>query len=158
MRTAMTALGLLLVFAPLPATAQEPRAKPDAEVMNYRLSMDKLRKLVELQRAFNAARAKNPQLFEKIDQESQTKEAKDGAPLTVAQKAAILEQYPKVRRAFSSAGGTARDWLLTFEAMGSAFVAVEAKKGTVTGPRPRLRRRRRMWFCWRRTMRSSARS
>jgi hypothetical protein len=138
MRQATALLTGVLLLIPLPAAAQESSGgtKQDAEVMNYQLSMEKLRKLVQMQRAFNAADAKNPQLFERINQESQASEKKHGGPLTVAQKAAILDRYPEAQRAFASVGGSARDWLLTFEAMGNAYVTIMSRDGTVTGPPP----------------------
>lgn len=104
--------------------------------MSYRLSMDKLRKLVPMQRALNAAHAKNPQLFEGIDSESLAMSKKNGGGLTVAQKAAIMDRHSEVRGVFSSAGWNARDWMLTYEAMGDAFTAIAAKEGTLTGPPP----------------------
>lgn len=139
MRTALTALGLLLVFAPLPATAQEWRAKSDAEVMNYRLSMEKLRKLLDAQHVYNALNAKNPQLFERIDSESRAMAKKNGAPLTVAQRLSVLDRYPELQRALAGIGWNTRDWLLTAEAMGAAYTAMEVKKGTLspeTAPPP----------------------
>ena len=47
MRPAFILLAFILSLAPLPAAAQEglSRTKQDAELMNYQLSMDKLRKL-----------------------------------------------------------------------------------------------------------------
>jgi hypothetical protein len=47
-----------------------------------------------------------------------------------------MERYQEVQRAFASVGGNARDWLLTFEAMGDAYVTIAAREGTVTGPPP----------------------
>jgi hypothetical protein len=138
MRPTTVLLTGFLMLTGLPAAAQQSFGGPgqDPEVMNYRLSMEKLRKLVQMQRAFNAASAKDPQLFDKINQESQASEKKNGGPLTVAQKVAILERYPGAQRAFTSVGGSARDWLLSLEAMGNAYVTIAAREGTVTGPPP----------------------
>jgi hypothetical protein len=137
MRPVGTLLALLVLLASLaPAAYGQRSTRQDEEVMNYPLSMEKLRNLVEMQRAFNAANARNPQLFEKMNQESEASEKKHGGSLTVAQKVAIMERYPEVRRAFASVGGSARDWLLTFEAMGNAYVTIAAREGTVTGPPP----------------------
>jgi hypothetical protein len=138
MRSALTLLipTMMLALLSPEAQGQGSTTPQDEEVMNYRLSMDKLRKLVEMQRAFNAANAGNPDLFEKMNQESQAAEKKNGGPLTVAKKVAIMERYPEVQRAFAGVGGTARDWMLTFEAMGNAYVTIAAREGTVTGPPP----------------------
>jgi hypothetical protein len=135
MRPVTTVLTLLVMLVPLPAAAQRS-TRQDEEVMNYRLSMEKLHKLLQVQRALNAANAKDPQLFERIDEEALAAAKKNGGPLTVGQKVAIFERHPEAQRVFASAGGTAREWLLTAEAMGNAAIAVETKKGTLTGPPP----------------------
>jgi hypothetical protein len=135
MRPVTTMLTLLVMLAPMPAAAQRS-TRQDEEVMNYRLSMEKLRKLVNVQRALNAAHAKNPQIFDIMDSDMQAMVKKKGGPLTVAQKAALLDRRSEARRAFSSAGWNAREWLLTSEAMGNAYITIESKKGTVTGPPP----------------------
>jgi hypothetical protein len=106
----------------------------DAEVMNYRLSMEKLRRLIPVQRALNALDAKDPQLFEKMNLDKQAGGRKEA--LTVKQKASIMDQYPEVKQAFAGAGTTAREWLLTTEAMGDAYIWIETKKGTLEGPPP----------------------
>jgi hypothetical protein len=124
----------LLLLAPLQAAAQGSAAsRPDPEVMNYRLSMEKLRKLVPAQRALNELNAKDPQFFEKIDRERQT--GKKG-PLTVAEQTKVLERYPAFKRALAGAGTTPREWLLISGAMGDALIAIEVKKGTLTSKAP----------------------
>jgi hypothetical protein len=133
MPSVTTLLVFVLSLAALPAAAQGGATAPrDPELMNYRLSMDKLRRLPEAQRALNAAHAKNPQLFDIMDRERQAM-----ANATVAQRAAMLDRRPDVKNAFTSVGWTARDWLLTTEAMGKAFTAIAAREGTVTAPPPR---------------------
>jgi hypothetical protein len=130
MRRPTTLLPLLLMLAPGSLVAQRPSGQ-DEELMNHRLSMEKLRKLPEAQRALNAAHAQNPQPFDTIDREKQAM-----ANATVAQRAAMLDRRPEVKNAFTSVGWTAREWLLTYEAMGNAYVTIESRKGTVTGPPP----------------------
>jgi hypothetical protein len=132
MRPLTTLLAFLVTLAPLPAAAQGLRStRQDAELMNYRLSMEKLRKLVEVQRALAAAHAKDPKVFENIDTESQARVKENGGPLTVAQKAAIFDRHPEARRVFTNAGWNFRDWMLTSEAMGNAYVGLEIKKGRI---------------------------
>ena len=127
MRPVTTLLIGLLLLAAMPAAGQ---SKADPEVMNYTLSMEKLRKLVPAQRALNALYAKDPQFFDKIDRES--KAARKQGYSTVADQAAILNRYEGFKRALASAETTPREWLLISEAMGNAFIANEAKKGTLT--------------------------
>ncbi len=130
----LLALFTVAVCTWAPCMAQGSRsARQDPDVMNYRLSMDKLRKLPDVQRALNAAHRKNPQVFENIDQETHALSRKNGSP-SVAQRAAILERHPEARRVFTSAGWSARDWMLTSEAMGDAFMAIEARRGAVAAP------------------------
>ena len=132
MRSVIASLALLLALGPAPARAQQNvgATKPDAEVMNYRLSMEKLRKLVPAQRALNALNARDPQFFEKIDRQIKAPGRK--GPLTVAEQAAILNQYPAFKRALAGAGTTPREWLLTSAAMGNALIAIAVKEGTLT--------------------------
>jgi hypothetical protein len=125
-------LGLVTFFAPLAATAQQA-TQADPEVMNYRLSMEKLRKLVPTQRALNALNAKDPQFFEKIDRERVARGKKN---LTVAEQAAMLDQYGEFKRALTGAGTTPREWLLISGAMGNAYMWIETKKGTLDTPPP----------------------
>jgi hypothetical protein len=132
MRSVTTLLTLLVILGPLPAAAQGPPAYPrDEEVKNYRLSMPKLHRLVEVQRQLNAVHASNPAPFDKMDGEMAAEAKKKGAPLTSAQRAAVIDRYPEVRRVLTGAGTTTRDWVLTSEAMGDAHVALEVKKGTL---------------------------
>jgi hypothetical protein len=138
MRPVATLFTLGMMLAAMPAAAQQGlgTTKPDAELMNYRLSMEKLHKLVDVQRSLNTLNAKNPKVFETIDREYQTAAKKNGGPLTVSQKAAIIERYPEAQRMLSSSGTTPRDWLLTLEAMGDAYIWIETKKGTLRGSPP----------------------
>lgn len=131
MRPALLTLVLTLVALPV---AAQSATKEDPEVMNYRLSMEKLRKLVPAQRALNALNAKDPQFSEKIDRE--TKAAKKKGRLTVADRAAILDQYGEFKRALAGAGTTPREWLLISGAMGNAYMWIETKKGTLNTPPP----------------------
>jgi hypothetical protein len=135
MRQVTTLLALGVMLAASPAAAQGPSPKLDAEVMNYRLSMEKLRKLPQVQRALNAAHAKNPKIFDSIDEE-RAAARKNKVSLTVAQMAAMLDRRPEARSAFASAGWNAREWMLTSEAMGNAVTWIETKKGTLSGPPP----------------------
>jgi hypothetical protein len=138
MQRVASLLACLVTLAPLPAAGQEGlgTTRRDAEVMNYRLSMDKLHQLLEVQRALTAANEKNPEFFTKIDEEAMAAAKANGGPLTVAQKVAILERHPEFQRVVAGAGGNARDWMLTLEAFGSAYVTVHSRDGTLAGPPP----------------------
>jgi hypothetical protein len=135
MRPVIAHLTLLVMLVPLRVTAQEGRAATheDAEVMNYQLSMEKLRKLVPAQRALNALNAKDPQFFERIDREGQAGGKKN---LSVDEQAAILDKYADLKRALASAGTTSREWLLISGAMGNAYMWIETKEGTLETPPP----------------------
>lgn len=130
MQSGTALLTALVVLCPAPAASQVPQTVPrEAEVIDYRLSMEKLRKLVEIQRTLNALHASDPEPFDRMDREYAAMRKKNGAPLTVAQKAAVLDQYPKLREVFTGAQWTSRDWLLTTDAMASAWLALDMKMG-----------------------------
>ena len=146
MRPSPVLLAVVVALSGSPAAAQDPSATPavpssrrDPEAMNYQLSMEKLRKLVEVQRQLNPVHNRNPAPFDKMDAEVAAAAKKKGAPLTSAERAAIIDRYPEVRRVLTGAGTTTRDWVLTAEAMGDAHVGLEMKKGTLppeAGPPP----------------------
>jgi hypothetical protein len=140
MRPSPVLLALVVALCGSSIAAQNPPATPaipaplrDPESINYRLSMEKLRKLVPAQRALNALNAKDPQFFEKIDRERQAGGKKN---LTVAEQAAILDKYGEFKRALAGAGTTPREWLLISGAMGNAYMWIETKKGTLDTPPP----------------------
>lgn len=139
MHPATTLLGVLAVLAGSPAAAQDSSALQDPsapmrdpEAVNYQLSMEKLRKLVEVQRALNALNASEPELFERIDREIAAIAKKKGTSPTVAERVAVLDRNPAVQRVFTKAGGTSSDWMLTGLAMGNAFLALEVKMGRLS--------------------------
>ena len=146
MRSSPVLLALLVALSGSLAAAQNPPATPavpfsvrDPEAMNYKLSMGKLRKLVEVQRILNEAHNSNPAPFDKMDAEVAAATKKKGAPLSSVEKAAIIDRYPEVRRVLTGAGTTTRDWVLTAEAMGDAHIGLEMKKGELppeAGPPP----------------------
>ena len=137
MRLMTISLGVLSSVLLLAEDAQAQRpVYQDKEVMNYRLSMEKLRKLVDVQRSLTAANAKNARLFDVMDGNMRETAKKNGRPLTVAQKAAIMDRNPEAKRVFTRAGWSAREWLLTTETMGDAYLSIEARKGTVSAPPP----------------------
>src|SRR5262245_25921153 len=106
MHRAASLIFCLALLAHAPAVAQ------DAAVANYQLSMDKMRKLVEVQRSLNAAIQKNPELFAAVNQETDAATDKNGGPLSATQRIAIVERHPEFKSLFTSAGWTARDWIL----------------------------------------------
>ena len=135
MRWTTAFFALLTILAPPRLLAQGhslPAAGRDQESMSYRLSMEKLRKLVEVQRTLNALNAAKPDLFERLDGEMAAKAKKKGSALSAAERAAILDRYPEVKSVFTRAKWTSRDWVLTGEAMGHAFLAHEVMKGRLS--------------------------
>jgi hypothetical protein len=128
MQRVASLLACLAMLAHVPAAAQ------DAEVKNYQLSMDKMRKLVEVQRSLNAANQKNPELFASINAETEAATDKNGGPLSAKQRIAIVDRHPEFKGLFTSAGWNARDWVLTSEAATMAYVRVHSKDGTVSAP------------------------
>ncbi len=128
MRPVASLVACLAMLAHVPAAAQDTEAK------NYQLSMDKVRKLVEVQRSLNAANKKDPDLFATINQETEAATDKNGGPLSATQRIAIVERHPEIKSLFTSAGWNARDWILTSEATTMAYVRVHSKDGTVSAP------------------------
>jgi hypothetical protein len=122
------------LLACLALLAHAPAAAQDAEVKNYQLSMDKVRKLVEVQRSLNAANEKNPELFAAVNQETEAATDKNGGPLSAKQRIAIVDRHPEFKSLFASAGWNAKDWILTSEAATMAYVRVHSKDGTVSAP------------------------
>ena len=128
MRPVAGLIACLAVLAYVPAAAQ------DTDVKNYQLSMDKVRKLVDVQRSLNAANQKNPELFAAVNQETDAATDKNGGTLLAKQRIAIVERHPEFKGLFTSAGWNARDWILTSEAATMAYVRAHAKDGTVSAP------------------------
>jgi hypothetical protein len=128
MRQVASLLACLAMLGHVPAAAQ------DAEVRNYQLSMDKVRKLVDVQRSLNAANQKDPELFAAINEETEAATDKNGGPLSAKQRIAIVDRHPEFKSLFASAGWNAKDWVLTSEAATMAYVRVHSKDGTVSAP------------------------
>jgi hypothetical protein len=123
-------LACLAALTYLPAAAQG-----DADVKNYRLSMDKLRKLLEVQRGLASAGEKNPELFAKMNEQTEQAEEQNGGSLTTSQRAGLMDRQPEVKRVLTDAGWNARDYSLTFEATAIASsgapASTEAEKANV---------------------------
>ena len=133
MRLTTMFLGLLVMLAPVPAPAQSvPVVGRDQESMTYQLSMQKLRKLVEVQRKLNTLNTAKPELLESTSAELAAKAKKKGGSLTAKERAAVLDRYPEMKKVFTGSNWTSRDWVLAGEAMGYAFLAHEVKKGRLS--------------------------
>jgi hypothetical protein len=124
-------LACLAALTYLPAAAQG-----DADVKTYRLSMNKLRKLLEVQRGLASAHEKNPELFAKLNEQSEEAEEQNGGTLSMSQRAALMDRQPEVKRVLTDAGWTAHDYALTYEATVIASSGMppstEAEKANVT--------------------------
>jgi hypothetical protein len=110
----------LVVPAFSPLLAQDWSAlRKDPEVQNYELTMEKIHKLVEVQRGLSSVQASDPEVLPSIDREFKAIQKGNTNP-TVADAAALVDRHANVRNVLSKAGMTSRDWLLTAEAVTNA--------------------------------------
>ena len=131
MRRLVILVACLTTLAYLPAAAQG-----DADARNYRLSMDKLRKLVEVQRDFADARKSNPEVYARMNEETEAAMEQHGGSLTASQRIALMERHPEIEKVLTDAGWNARDYTLTYEAAtvagSGAPPSTEAEKANAT--------------------------
>ncbi|MGH9163032.1 MAG: hypothetical protein ACRD2X_23975 [Vicinamibacteraceae bacterium] len=123
-RIALTLAATLVALAS-PAAGQDWTAVwRDPEVVNYELTMERIRKLVAAQRDMTALAAREPDVPAKIDAEMKAMAKNRTAPSTVAGAARMLDRHPSVRDIFAKNGLTARDWLAMSGAMTTAAVDI----------------------------------
>jgi hypothetical protein len=89
----------------------------DPAVVNYELTMEKVRKVAEVLRTVASDAGATAQLDRDFKDLSKTKPKP-----TVAEVSALIEQQPAARNAISKAGLTTRDYLLSAAAMTNAAV------------------------------------
>jgi hypothetical protein len=120
----------VVLFAASPATAQDYSALwRGPEVENYELSMEKLRKFMEVQRAVGT----DLETMAKIDRDFKEL-AKNNPKPTIADSAALLERQPKVVSALGKAGITPREYILTSAAVSNAGLQI-ALRGRGASPK-----------------------
>lgn len=136
MRSAGIVLSLLMVLLPGRGLAQEvpevpeiPTLPRDPAVMNYRLSTEKIRRIVDAQRGLDALGAKDPELVRRVNGESEALfESKQRIP-QAAESAALLDRHPRIRAVLDRAGITSLDYSAGMAALGTAVMAFEIKQG-----------------------------
>jgi hypothetical protein len=129
-------LGIFIGLMPSSAAGQNWSAVwKDPEVVNYELSMDKLRRLVSVQRDLNALSASQPDIPAKIDADMKVLQNKRPAP-TLADAAGLLDQHTSVRNILAKNGLTSREWLLTSGAMSAAMIFMILEGRQTTGASP----------------------
>jgi hypothetical protein len=115
-RIAVLVVGLA-VLAPLSAVAQDwGLIAKDPEAQNYQLTMDKIRKFMEVQRAYTANEAEAAKIESDFQQLAASK-----TKLTLTEAAALYDRYAGVRSSLSKAGFTTKEWILTSVAVINAM-------------------------------------
>jgi hypothetical protein len=126
---AATTVGIV-VFAQSLATAQDYSALwRSPEVENYELTMENVRKFMDVQRAV----ATDADTMAKVDRDFKEMVKNNPKP-TIADSAAILERQPKVVSVLGKAGLTSREYLLTSSAVSNAGVHL-ALRGRGASPK-----------------------
>jgi hypothetical protein len=123
-------VGFVIVLAPPPLAAQDwSRMFKAPEVVNYTLTMDKVRKFVAAQRAI----ADSPSAASQLDGEFKALQKSNPQP-TLADVTALVDRQTTVRNAIVKAGFTTQDYLLTSWAVGNAGIhRMLSKNGTAPG-------------------------
>lgn len=101
----------------------------DKELASYRLSMDKVRKLVEFQRAVNKAAAADPGLRKRVT----ANDSPSGE--SIAEMVRRLESEPKMAAITRSVGTTPKDLVLTTISLMQVAMVVQLRK--VGAPPPK---------------------
>jgi hypothetical protein len=122
LRILVILVGILVGPMPSPAGAQDWSAIwRDPEIVNYELTMEKVRKLLEVQRAMTALAKRDPGVMPKLDQDFKAM-TKSGTAPTVAGAAALLDRNAPVRATFTQLGVTSREWLAMNGALANAGI------------------------------------
>jgi hypothetical protein len=128
-RVATALVGILIVLAPSLAAQDWTALWRDPEVENYQLTMEKIRKFAEVQRAVGALNASDPNALPKIDAEFKAMTKGNKRP-TVAEAAALLDRHTSLRNTLAKPGTTPREWLLTSAAVGNASLQILLRGGS----------------------------
>jgi hypothetical protein len=131
-RIAFAAVVTVIAFATTPAFAQYWSGLwRDPEVENYELTMEKVRKVIEVLGAV----VNDADATAKIDREFKELTKTKPKP-TVADVTALVERQPAVRNAISKAGLTTREYLLSSSAVANAGLQMTLAKQSQGGPAP----------------------
>jgi hypothetical protein len=127
MRLATTQIAVLVVglavLAPVSAAAQDwGLIAKDPEVQNYQLTMDKIRKFMEVQRAYTANEAEAAKIESDFKQLAASK-----AKPTLTEAAALYDRYPGVQSSLAKEGFSSKEWLLTSIALINAMTITMQK-------------------------------
>jgi 2'-5' RNA ligase len=123
--SALRLAAVLITFAISPAAAQDWSTLWRApEVENYELTMEKIHKFLDVQRAVVTG---GVELMSKIDRDY--KELTQSSPKpTIAEVSALLERQPTVMSALGKAGVTPREYLLTSAAVSTAGLHITLRE------------------------------
>jgi hypothetical protein len=116
-RIAITVVALVLLSAPRAGAQDWSKLFSDPEVENYQLTIEQVRRYVDLLRIV----ASDPQTMAKLDQDYKELQQRNPKP-TVAEVAAVAERAPAVRAAFAKANVTPREYLLQTAAVSNAAI------------------------------------
>jgi hypothetical protein len=131
-RIVCAAVAILAALAVTPASAQSWSGLwRDPEVENYELSMEKVRKVVDVLRAV----VSDDQVMAKIDGDFKELTKTKPKP-TVAEVSALMERQPAVRDAISKAGLTTREYLLSSSAVSNAGLHMTLRRQSQNGAPP----------------------
>ena len=131
-RIACAAVVIQIAFATTPASAQSWSGLwRDPEVENYELSMEKVRKVVDVLGAV----VSDAEATAKIDRDFKELTKTKPKP-TVADVTALVERQPVVRNAISKAGLTTREYLLSSSAVANAGLHLTLGRQTQGGAPP----------------------
>jgi hypothetical protein len=129
----LAAAGLfgLMLTVPQPARAQAAHKSAGPELppgdkqmlLTYRLSMDKLNRLVAATEKFRQLEKSNPKLAESLERQQEQDKNE-----SLSAKIAKLEKVPQVRSTLASSGITARDYILSLLTVMNAGASVQIKK------------------------------
>src|SRR5688572_202234 len=131
-RSALAAVVIQIVFATTPASAQYWSGLwRDPEVENYELSMDKVRKVVDVLSVV----AGDADAMAKIDGDFKELTKTKPKP-TVADVTALIDRQPVARNAISKAGLTTREYLLSSSAVLNAGLQMTLSRQTQSSTPP----------------------
>jgi hypothetical protein len=131
-RIVFAAVLAFLASAATPASAQYWSGLwRDPEVENYELTMDKVRKVVDVLRAV----ANDADATAKLDRDFKALTKTKPKPM-VSDVTALIEQHPAVRNAINKAGLTTREYLLSSSAVANAGLHMTLSRQSQGGAPP----------------------